>query len=151
MVADLENRSQPPRKSLSHRVSKGFKQRVNRPTTYSKHLHGLADEMCSSLMRMEVCCGCGWQMRHARGGWPHARCEGNFCKSARPGQYALLCSNKSTIYIPKQLCSHSMKLVVLVGRSARCVVVWCGGCFCGGGGSPLWLASDGRLSCAAKS
>jgi hypothetical protein len=99
------------------------RQGVDRSTTYPKHLHGLADEVYSSLKRMEVC---GWQMRHARGGWPHARCEGESGKSARPGQYALLCSNKSTKYIPKQLCSHAMKLVVLFSRRARCVVVWCG-------------------------
>jgi hypothetical protein len=128
-------------------------QGVNRPTTYPKYLHVLADETYSSLNRMEVCGGCGWQMRHARGGWLHARCEGKNRRSARPGQYALPCTNELLNNIPKQLCSHAMKLVVLFGRCALCVVAWCEKCCCcgGGGGSPLWLASDGRLSCAAKS
>ena len=42
-----------------------------------------------------------------------------------------------------------MKLVVLFGRRGQCVVAWCRESLVGGGGSPLWLASDGRLSCAA--
>ena len=42
-----------------------------------------------------------------------------------------------------------MKLVVLFCRRVQRVFVWCRESLVGGGGSPLWLASDGRLSCAA--
>jgi hypothetical protein len=147
-VAEASLRGSPCR-IVSVKIST---QGVNRSTTYPRHLHGLADETYSSLKRMEVCGGCGWQMRHARGGWLHARCEGKNRKSAGPGQYALPCIKELLNNIPKQLCSHAMKLVVLFGRCAQCVVAWCEKCCCGGGGgSPLWLASDGRLSCAAKS
>jgi hypothetical protein len=48
-------------------------------------------------------------------------------------------------------CSHAMKFVVLFGRRVQCVVAWCRESLGGGGGSPLWLANGGRLSCAATS
>lgn len=66
-VGGLRSRSQPPRKSLSRRVSKDSRQEVNGPTTYQKQHHGLAGEMLSDPKRMVVRRGFGWQMRHARG------------------------------------------------------------------------------------
>jgi hypothetical protein len=137
-VGGMRSRSQPPRKSLSRRVSKDFRQGVNRPTTYLKPHHDLAGEMLSDPKRMEVRCGCGWQMRHARGGeggWPHARCEGKAGESARSGQYALLCNDKLLKDIPKRICSHAMKLVVLFSRRVQCVVAWCRESLGGGGGT----------------
>jgi len=60
MTAGRRSRSQPPRKSLSRRVSKSSKQGVNRATTYIKQHHDLAVERPSGLKCMKVCCGCGW-------------------------------------------------------------------------------------------
>lgn len=95
--------------------------------------------------------GLGGRCDMREGGWPHARCEGKTGESAQPGQYALLCNDKLLKNVPKRICSHVMKLVVLFGRCVQFVVAWCRESLGGGGGSPLWLANDGRLSCAATS
>jgi hypothetical protein len=115
-VAEASLRGSPCR-IVSVKIST---QGVNRSTTYPRHLHGLADEMYSSLKRMEVCCGCGWQMRHARGGWLHARCEGKNRKSAGPGQYALQRAIEQHTKAALQPCDEA------------CCVVWSLRAVCGG-------------------
>ena len=63
-------------------------------------------------------------MRHPSSGWPQARREDEAGESARPGQYALFCTNKFMENIPKQLFGFAMKLLVLFGRRVWCVVAW---------------------------
>jgi hypothetical protein len=57
------------------------------------------------------------------------RFEGKAGESARPGQYALLCTSELMKNIPKQIHGFAVKLVVFFGRRARCVVVWAEACF----------------------
>jgi len=62
----------------------------------------------------------------------------------------MLCTIVFMENIPKQLCRYAMKLVVLFARRARWLVVWCGKCLGGGGGSPLWRLAGWQVTAASS-